>query len=289
MQKLTNVGENLVNDIASRYGLSHGAVTHMLVAVNNGGGSMAQFNCPELGGSGQWMRGGMTMVGDMFNNGLKTTVDNLCNELANILSNNQIFPSIPAGTPGSNQWWPSNLGSPFSSGAQNNIRYAVFPNRLAVELNGQVSVYDTLDHNIGGVSQQQGNNTSLTFNSQWGTINVSSLPLITGQPLPAAENTNFADVAANNMPDNMPTNSNFNNNLTSNSNQQQSTNGNLDNNYSANTNDNNSNNKQPVDQNKQKSITETLEIIEKLAQLHEMGALTDDEYNTKKSDLLSRI
>jgi len=289
MQKLTNVGENLVNDIASRYGLSHGAVTHMLVAVNNGGCSMAQFNCPELGGSGQWMRGGMTMVGDMFNNGLKTTVDNLCNELANILSNNQIFPSIPAGTPGSNQWWPSNLGSPFSSGAQNNIRYAVFPNRLAVELNGQVSVYDTLDHNIGGVSQQQGNNTSLTFNSQWGTINVSSLPLITGQPLPAAENTNFAEVAANNMPDNMPTNSNFNNNLTSNSNQQQSTNGNLDNNYSANTNDNNSNNKQPVDQNKQKSITETLEIIEKLAQLHEMGALTDDEYNTKKSDLLSRI
>lgn len=293
MQKLTNVGENLVNDIASRYGLSHGAVTHMLVAVNNGGGSMAQFNCPELGGSGQWMRGGMTMVGDMFNNGLKTTVDNLCNELANILSNNQIFPEIPAGTPGSNQWWPSNLGSPFSSGAQNNIRYAVFPNRLAVELNGQVSVYDTLDHNIGGVSQQQGNNTSLTFNSQWGTINVSSLPLITGQALPTVENTNFADVSAptaNNMPDNMPTNNNFNNNndLNNNtnnnsSNQQQSKNANLDNNYTANS------NKQPVDQNNQKSITQTLEIIEKLAQLHEMGALTDDEYNTKKSDLLSRI
>lgn len=293
MQKLTNVGENLVNDIASRYGLSHGAVTHMLVAVNNGGGSMAQFNCPELGGSGQWMRGGMTMVGDMFNNGLKTTVDNLCNELANILSNNQIFPEIPAGTPGSNQWWPNNLGSPFSSGAQNNIRYAVFPNRLAVELNGQVSVYDTLDHNIGGVSQQQGNNTSLTFNSQWGTINVSSLPLITGQALPTVENTNFADVSAptaNNMPDNMPKNNNFNNNndLNNNtnnnsSNQQQSTNANLDNNYTANS------NKQPVDQNNQKSITQTLEIIEKLAQLHEMGALTDDEYNTKKSDLLSRI
>ncbi|MEJ6120617.1 SHOCT domain-containing protein [Vibrio sp. 2-Bac 85] len=293
MQKLTNVGENLVNDIASRYGLSHGAVTHMLVAVNNGGGSMAQFNCPELGGSGQWMRGGMTMVGDMFNNGLKTTVDNLCNELANILSNNQIFPEIPAGTPGSNQWWPSNLGSPFSSGAQNNIRYAVFPNRLAVELNGQVSVYDTLDHNIGGVSQQQGNNTSLTFNSQWGTINVSSLPLVTGQPLPTVANTNFADVAApavNNMNDNMQKNNNFNNNndLNSNtnnsSNQQQTTNSNQDSNYSA-----NSNNKQPVDQNNQKSITQTLEIIEKLSQLHEMGALTDDEYNTKKSDLLSRI
>ncbi|WP_220488739.1 SHOCT domain-containing protein, partial [Pseudoalteromonas sp. SR45-5] len=192
MQKLTDVGENLVNGIASRYNLSHDAVIHMLVSVNNGGCSMAQFNCPELGGSGQWMRGGMTMVGDMFNNGLKSTVDNLCNELANILSNNQIFPVIPVGSPGSNQWWPGNLGCPFSSGAQNNIRYAIFPNRLAVELNGQVSVYDTLDHNIGGVSQQQGNNTSLTFNSQWGTINVNTLPLISGQtPTPPEPQKDF--------------------------------------------------------------------------------------------------
>jgi hypothetical protein len=70
------------------------------------------------------------------------------------------------------------LGSPFSSGAQNNIRYAVFPNRLAVELNGQITIYDTLDHQISGVSQQQGSDTSLTFNSLWGKIRVNSLPLI---------------------------------------------------------------------------------------------------------------
>ena len=187
MQKLTDIGEKFVNEIASRYGLSHDAVIHMLVAVNNGGCSMAQFNCSELGGSGQWMRGGMTMVGDMFNNGLKNTVDNLCNELANILSNNQVFPVVAAGTPGSNQWWPSDLGSPFSSGGQNNSRYAVFPNRLAVELDGQVSIYDTLDHNIGGVSQQQGGHSSLTFNSQWGSFDVSSLPLVSGQPINAVE------------------------------------------------------------------------------------------------------
>ena len=77
MQNLTQAGQNIVNDIAFRYNLSSDAVIHMLVAVNNGGGSMAQFSSPELGGSGQWMRGGMTMVGDMFNNGLKATVDNL--------------------------------------------------------------------------------------------------------------------------------------------------------------------------------------------------------------------
>tara|TARA_R110001592_G_scaffold7745_29_gene42945 strand:+ start:1308 stop:2117 length:810 start_codon:yes stop_codon:yes gene_type:complete len=269
MQKLTDIGENFVNDIASRYGLSHDAVVHMLVAVNNGGCSMAQFNCPELGGSGQWMRGGMTMVGDMFNNGLKNTVDNLCNELSTILCNNQIFPMIPAGTPGSNQWWPGNLGTPFSSGAQNNTRYAVFPNRLAVELNGQVSVYDTLDHNIGGVSQQQGGNNSLTFNSQWGTISVNSLPLVSGQSVPAPQ-TNFAEAPMSQAnfvepiaePAFAPAMANVNTTTANNSSNNAST---------------------------QSTTTQTLEIIEKLAQLRDLGAITADEYNAKKSDLLKRI
>ncbi|CAA6810881.1 MAG: Unknown protein, partial [uncultured Thiotrichaceae bacterium] len=85
MQNLSNYGQTVINDLAQRYGISNDAVTHMLYAVMNGGGTMAQFNCPELGGSGQWMQGGMTMVGDMFNNGLKSTVDNLCTELSNIL------------------------------------------------------------------------------------------------------------------------------------------------------------------------------------------------------------
>jgi hypothetical protein len=33
----------------------------------HGRGAMAQFNPPELGGDGQWMRFGMAMVGDRFN------------------------------------------------------------------------------------------------------------------------------------------------------------------------------------------------------------------------------
>lgn len=193
MQKLTPAGQNIVNDIASRYNLSSDAVIHMMVAVNNGGGTMAQFNSPELGGSGQWMQGGMTMVGDMFNYGLKATVDNLCNELSSALANNQMFPVIPAGTPGSNQWWPVELGAPFSSGAQNNIRYAVFPQRLAVEHNGNVVVYDTLDHQIGGVSQQQGGDTSLSFSSQYGTVSVSGLPVISGRAPAPPPQTNFAN------------------------------------------------------------------------------------------------
>lgn len=258
MQKLTTVGQNIINDIASRYQLSHDAVIHMLAAVNNGGGTMAQFNCPELGGGGQWMQGGMTMVGDMFNNGLKATVDNLCSELANALAQNQMFPAIPAGTPNSNQWWPANLGAPFSSGGQNNTRYAVFPNRLAVEANGNVVVYDTLDHQIGGVSQQQGGNNSLSFSSQYGTVSVDSLPVISGAA-PNPPHTNFAEPAS--PPTHNVTNAPVHST------------------------------QQDVQQDTVSSIpsNDAIQLLEQLGRLRDAGVLTPEEFNNKKHELLARI
>lgn len=263
MQKLTQEGQNLVNDLSNRYNLSTDAVIHMIVAVNNGGGTMAQFNSPELGGGGQWMQGGMTMVGDMFNNGLKNTVDNLCSEISNALRSMTIFPVIPAGTKGSNQWWPTNLGSPFSSGAQNNIRYAVFPNRLAIELNGEVTVYDTLDNNIGGVSQQQGGDTSLTFSSQYGTIAVSSLPIVSGNGI--APQTNFAQ----------PTQNNFSNPMQANQELQEPQEIKAP--------------QETMNLNQNQSSDTIIDLIQKLAQLHDAGALSNDEFNSKKSELLSRL
>jgi hypothetical protein len=193
--QLTPQGFQIVNEIAGRYGISVDAVMTMLQAVNNGGGTMAQFSHPDLGGSGQWMRGGMTMVGDMFNHGLKAKVDNLCSELADLLATQQMFAPPPQvqsqGGYGavslfvgqsSGQWWPPELGSPSSVGSQNNLRYAVFPStrRLAVEINGHLTVYDTLDHQIGGVGQQQGSGASFTFTSQYGVVPVTSLPIISG-------------------------------------------------------------------------------------------------------------
>lgn len=251
MQQLTQVGQTITSDIAARYNLSSDAVVHMLIAVNNGGGSMAQFNCPELGGSGQWMRGGMTMVGDMFNNGLKHTVDNLCNELAGALANNQVFPVVPAGTPGSNQWWPVELGTPLSSGAQNNCRYAVFPNRLAVENNGNITVYDTLDHQIGGISQQQGGNNSLTFSSQYGTVAVNTLPVLNGAPQYLAEQapapqTNFTETPQQNIP-------------------------------------------QSAAPKQENTSHDVIQLLEQLGRLRDAGVLTDDEFNNKKSELMARI
>ena len=64
--QLTEHGRRTLADLAQRYGLSQEALEAMAHAVARGGGTMAQFNIPDLGGSGQWMAGGMTMVGDMF-------------------------------------------------------------------------------------------------------------------------------------------------------------------------------------------------------------------------------
>lgn len=257
MQKLTETGDHFVNDLSNRYNLSRDAVIHMMVAVNNGGCSMAQFNCPELGGSGQWMKGGMTMVGDMFNQGLKSTVDNLCLELAEGLSNRQIFPVIPAGTPNSSQWWPVECGIPISSGSQNNTRYAIFPGKLAVQINGNVTVYDTLNHNIGGISQQQGGDESLTFSSQFGTIAVNQLPtipLIDSQEVAAINNTNFTLPTEPQISQSVP-----------------------------------EQNQPNPDTTFQSSTDDIIELIGKLAKLRDSGAITEEDFNTKKTELLARI
>src|ERR1700712_1388112 len=146
MKQLNPSGEQQIAQIAGRYGLSINAVMSMLQAVVNGGGNMAQFYVNELGGGGQWMKGGMTMVSNLFNYALKNTVNNLCHELSNLIYNEDIFVNEPQGNvqggfSHSGNWWPSELGSPSSSGGQNNLRYAFFPPpvaRLAIEKNGTI-------------------------------------------------------------------------------------------------------------------------------------------------------
>ena len=206
MPQLSSEGQQFVHSLAGRHGISPDAATHMLIAVSNGNGSMAQFNHPEFGGCGQWMQGGMTMVSDLFNNQLKYQVESVCNDIANELASRQQAPftgsfqsqnqggfagqSQSAGAIGSDSglfvpdpttlWWPKELGSPAAVGSQNSVRYAYFPHlrRLAVSTGGEPWVYDTMDHQIGGFSQQQGMGGSITFTSQFGTVNLASLPLV---------------------------------------------------------------------------------------------------------------
>ncbi len=74
-------------------------------------------------------------------------------------------------------WWPQDLGEPSTSGGQNDVKYAFFgdKHRLAIQKDGQVSVYDSGNHKISGVSQQQGGSSSLAFTSQDGTVDLASL------------------------------------------------------------------------------------------------------------------
>ncbi|RZL90126.1 MAG: SHOCT domain-containing protein [Variovorax sp.] len=292
MRQLSPAGQQVINDIAQRNGFSVEATLSMLDSVINGNGSLAQFNHPEFSGSGQWMRGGMIMLSDMFNNYLKGRVDSLCSDLSNLVAsqpdlvrsgsfqsqsqgsgynNGQAQTSFGGGgqqqgggnfgqaslfVPGTtNDWWPTDLRFPNSTGAQNGVRYAYFAQarRLAIEVNGRVTVYDTLDHQIGGFGQQQSYGGSLSFNSQYGLIDVASLPVISvdgvlanvAPPAPAFdESVNPpASVNSGNSYNNAP-----------------------------------SGNQQDV-----------FATIERLADLRSKGIISDDEFANKKAELLGRL
>jgi len=276
MRQLSPSGEQAISDLAKKHGFSNGATLNMLDAVINGNGSMAQFSHPEFSGSGQWMRGGMIMISDMFNNNLKGRIDSLCSDLSGLITSqpdlvrsgsfqsqsqgNQsqgnyqqapsgssqqqnsagpsgpvsLFVPPPAGTSG--EWWPAGIGWPNSTGAQNNVRYAYFQQarRLAIEVNGTVTVYDTLDHQIGGFSQQQSYGGSVTFSSQHGLVNVADLPVI----------------SVNGVPQSPP---------------------------------------QSPSQTSNAGSGDILAMIDKLAELHAKGILSDDEFASKKAELLARL
>jgi hypothetical protein len=192
--QLTAEGQRVVEEIALRHEVSAEAAVALLSALAAGHGMQAQFSHPDLGGMGQWSRGGMIMIGDMFNNALKARVDALCLELSGLLDSATPF-AAPAQSQSQSQsgagvslfvprrsaeWWPADLGAPATVGTQNDLRYAYFPatRRLAIDLGGRISVRDTGQHQISGVSQQQGSDQSITFTSQLGLVRVADLPLV---------------------------------------------------------------------------------------------------------------
>jgi Short C-terminal domain len=277
MRLLTPEGEQIIQDIASRHQVSVDAAKTMLEAVARGGGGMAQFTHPELGGSGQWLRGGMTMIGDMFNTSLKAKVDALASELSGLIANElqsgQIFASTQSQSQGSSggwgqssifaqsaqsgDWWPADLGSPSSVGSQNDMRYAYFPStrRLALYRNGQVQVLDTGEHIINGFGQQQGGGDAITLSSQLGTVPLSSLKrieLASEQAAERAEPPSFADTA--------PTPA------------------------AAEAKEANPNPGQPPS-----DAATILSLLEKLGELRDKSILSDDEFAAKKAELLKRL
>jgi hypothetical protein len=77
-------------------------------------------------------------------------------------------------------WWPADLGSPSTSGAQNDLRYAFFRDRrrLIIDREGQLTTYETGDHDIGGVSQADAAGRSVEFTSQHGAVKLSELKVV---------------------------------------------------------------------------------------------------------------
>ena len=255
MLELTTEARQIVQNLAGAHGVSVDAVEVLLRALAAGNGTQAQFNHPELGGMGQWSQGGMIMIGDMFNHGLKYKVSQLCDELSGLLRHRAVFALAPAQQSqfasqtsgaslsvqgsGFGAWWPADLGSPAASGSQNDMSYAYFPlsRRLAIRLGGTVRIYDTGDHAIGGVSQQQGGDQSLTFTSQRGLVRVADLPLVSPATEVAAPKTPTVQAAPS------------------------ASGGEHD----------------------------VFAAIEKLAALREKNILSEEEFSKKKAELLSRI
>ncbi|KAB1068592.1 SHOCT domain-containing protein [Tamlana haliotis] len=264
--KFTESSMQNIANIANNYGVTIETAMELAHALRQTNGTMAQFYLPELGGGGQWMQGGMTMVGDMFNNQLRALVDGICIAISNAVIQgalqyqplaqvkNQDGSLSPSG-----HWW-GNLGYPNSSGSQNGTSYAIFNqiHRLAIQENGKVTIFDTLDHQIGGVGQQQGGNYDVNFSSQYGTIDLNTLPVVSGNQ----ENLNH----------------NNNNNVR----------------IDESSTDTAPSNPQPPRFKAPNILTaeeerDVFSKLEKLADLRNKDILTDEEYKAKKAELLKRL
>ena len=78
-------------------------------------------------------------------------------------------------------WWPADLGEPSSVGSQNGLRYAFFPQsqRLLIDRDGTVSVYDSGPHKINGIYQPT-DVSQIRFTGNQGNIDLGSLRKIQG-------------------------------------------------------------------------------------------------------------
>ncbi len=179
--KSDTTNASLFRELAKKHGVSEAAVAELHAALTRGGGRMAQFNHPDLGGQGQWMASGMIMVGDMFNDALKAKVGALCEALVPTLGAGSpaSAPSeSPSGRAASSSWWPAEFTSPAATGGQNDFRYAYFPrdNALVLERAGKIETYDTTGHDLHGFGQQQSSSSGFTLHSARGPIDVTQFP-----------------------------------------------------------------------------------------------------------------
>jgi len=215
MNRQTPAAQPHIDALAQRYPFGEMAIAHLLAAVADGQTQMAEFDHPDFGGPGMWMAGGMLMLSRPNDHQLKAEVEALCEELGALLraepglvDNTSIRHSSVAavsqsqtqrsGVPGpvhgqpsmaaASSDWPAALGTPNVTGSQNDLRYAWSAEtaRLAIDDGRAITLYDTGDHWISGISQQQGGqHANLTLTSQHGTVVLSDLHKIETTPASA--------------------------------------------------------------------------------------------------------
>lgn len=180
----SNPVSEIVTTIAQKHDVAVDAAEAALAALRRGRGSMAQFSHPDFGGMAQWSAGGMSMVGDMFNAATKAKLDGVLQDLADALRRGDLMmDDLVSGDADETTRlgdWPPEFGSAATTGSQNDMRYAFFPNarRLVIEDRRKRTIYDTGEHMITGVAQQQSAARTLTFRSQLGAVTIADFSLV---------------------------------------------------------------------------------------------------------------
>jgi hypothetical protein len=131
-------------------------------------------------------------------------------------------------------------------------------------VHGKVTVHDTLDHHVSGISQQQGAGSSFTFTSQHGVVALHTLPVIASNHPAAASPTSTSPASA------LTVSSECLGAGTPGSTSRAAT-------------------SPPVSEAASAQATDIFAALERLAELQQKGILSEEEFTTKKAELLRRI
>ena len=185
------VDHDVVTAWQADHAFSYAAIAHLLEAVRAGAGDMAMFDHAELGGPGQWMRGGLILTGRPDDTILTHRIDALCQAISEHVRAEsptaQAWPSADS-TPQA-RWWPDELGSPDAAGASDELAYAYFRahSRLAVRRGGDVTLFDTGAAEIIGVAQNRSDGqTHTVFTTPEGELTLDDMVRV-ATPEPEAE------------------------------------------------------------------------------------------------------
>ena len=175
-------GKADVAAVAQRHGSARAPVASF-TSARSGGGRQAQFSHPELGGMGQWS-GGMTQIGDMFNDALKAKVSAFCQEMSAHAPGARAAQNVYEGgrrrrpgrcaarTAGGPRARPTHV---VRGAEQHELR--LLPGQAPARLSrdGRVTVYDTGEHRLTGFSQQQPGTGDFAFAGQSGPVALHEL------------------------------------------------------------------------------------------------------------------